>query len=107
MTYGQKRKIRDWAENVFVPQLERKVTEGTVVSFSKSKVSESFYIQLYNDSLNDSIEIRISDHINNHVMGRDYTVYMSHTNTGKAKGKRQIKDEVLDYIPLEFIKENA
>lgn len=107
MTYGQKRKIAKWAEEILVRQLERIVAEHTVVSYSKSKVSESIYIQLSNEPLDENIEIRISDHKNQNVMGRDYTVYMSHRNTGKAKGKRQIKDEVLDYIPTTLLKENA
>ena len=79
------------------------VTEGTVVSYSKSKISESCYIQISNEELDENIEIRISDHKNFNVMGRDRTVYMSHSNSGKAKGKRQIKDEVLDYIPYELL----
>lgn len=104
MTYGQKRKVAKWAEEILVRQLQSVVVEGTIVSFSKSKISESCYIQLSNEDLDESIEIRISDHKNFNVMGRDRTVYMSHTNTGKAKGKRQIKDEVMEYIPYELLK---
>lgn len=103
---AKKYKLRTWLEDTVVPRLENIVVDGTVVSFSKSRVSESSYINISNDLLDVSYEIRVSDHRNRYVMGQDYTVYMS--DNGEVKTKRVLYREILDYIEQvspEIIKE--
>lgn len=96
LTRYKKYKIKDWVEDVVVPRLEKLVIDGTVISYSKSKVSESSYISITNDLLDVFYEVRVSDHKNRNVMGRDYTVYMSDNDVMKTK--RVLYKEILEYI---------
>jgi hypothetical protein len=96
LTRFKKYKIRRWVEDVVVPRLEKLVIDGTVISFTKSRVSESSYININNDLLDVYYEIRVSDHKNRNVMGQDYTVYMSEDDVMKTK--RVLYKEILEYI---------
>jgi hypothetical protein len=95
-TWTQKNNIKKWVEEKLYDVVEKLLPEGYELGFSASRVSESSYLSINDETGLKGFTIRISDHFKGYGSNDEITILMSHE--GIIRKKSEIKKEVIEEV---------